>query len=120
MTYYFKKILTKHGIEKHDGRSLWQYNLSKNDLDQLKIQLAISINNFKGDADSYSYPVDVALYFAEYWRQMYDGGKPSIKMILDSLGADELKHKLVYEIAIKGAERLQLKWINIGVNDLML
>ena len=30
-------------------------------------------------------PRDVALYFAEWWKNVYDGGTPSIKAVYNSL-----------------------------------
>ncbi len=119
MKSFFTNLLLKNNINKHDERSLWQYNLSKSEFEELAETIKSNFSDFRKGASEYQYPIDVALYFSEFWRQQYDGTKaPSIKTILDSLEISESNHKMVYEIAKKGAKRLGLKWINIGVNDL--
>jgi hypothetical protein len=119
MTNYFHHLLKKKGLESHDRRSLWQYNLSKFEFETLKETLKSSLFNFKKNASDYLYPIDVTLYFSEFWRQQYDGTKkPSIKTIVASLQIEESKHNLIYDIAKEGAKKLGLSWINIGVNDL--
>ena len=98
---------------------MWQYNLSKSEFEELAETIKSNLSDFRKGASEYQYPIDIALFFSEFWRQKYDGSKaPSIKTILDSLEISESNHKMVYEIAKKGAKRLGLKWINIGVNDL--
>jgi hypothetical protein len=120
MASFFSEILKRFGLEVVDlNRSIWQYNLSGEDLVNLKAHINKTFKDYSFDLEKYPYPIDITMYFAEYWRQKYDGSKnPSIKTIVESLQIEESKHKTVYEIAKKGAERLGLKWINIGVNDL--
>ena len=100
-------------IKKHDGRPLWQYKLSEEAYQELKNAIA----------DSKIRSIDqraITLYFAEWWKNEYDGGAPSIQDIYDSLysGIAELYRNCtpdeLYQHAKQGATRLGIKWIQIN------
>lgn len=104
---YFPVILRKKDLHKHDGRSLWKYFLTDDEFNELKksIQFAQS-----WDLD----PRDAALYFAEWWKRNYNGGKPSKYEIFKSIGGNiqyNLNQKDFYKSAKKGAAMLGVKWI---------
>jgi len=115
MGNFFHSILIKRGLDKPEpNRPLWTYNLSREEFDELKIALSEELKKVDFDVDRFLYPMDATLFYAEYWRQEYSGGaKPSKELIanyLDSSLSQDKAEKL-YKIAIKGAERLNVKWI---------
>ncbi len=121
MKSFFINILSKNNLERHDGRSLWQYNLSKEEFKELTNVIVSNLSDFRKGAKEYLYPMDVTLYFSEFWRQQYDGSrKISKELITESLDIEESKKKMLFEIASEGAKRLNLKWINVRVYDLKL
>ena len=65
---FFNNILQANNLNKHDGRPLWKYLLSENDFDKLKQEL-MRAGLFNID------PRDAALYYAEWWKRNYNGGK---------------------------------------------
>ena len=80
MSFYPSLLKTK-GLPKHDGRPIWKYMLNNEDseklLQELKFSRRISID-----------PRDATLYYAEWWKKNYNGGKPSKKEIFDSIGGN--------------------------------
>ncbi|WP_339848301.1 hypothetical protein [uncultured Dokdonia sp.] len=107
MTNFFSILLKKHNLQKHDGRSLWEYSLNDKAFIDLKKCLQFS-SPF--DIDSR----DVALYYALWWKKNYNGGIPSKQEVFSSVGGNtryNYTEKSFYELAIEGAQILGIKWI---------
>jgi len=75
---YFPRILNRSGIYRHDGRPLWAYHLTEREFQLL-------ISEIKNSARSRLDPRDCALYYAEWWKRMYNGGTPSKETIFKSI-----------------------------------
>jgi len=104
---FFKSFLEKEGLEKHDGRPLWKYKLTEEQIRRL-------IQVLKLDHPSIIDPRDVTLYYANWWKSHFNGGIPSKQMVFESLGGNSrfnLDGETFYKIARQGAQMLGLKWI---------
>lgn len=104
---YFYKLLQKRGLDKHDGRPLWKYNLTSEEFDNLKSNLKY------GEIENID-PRDVALYFSEWWKKHYIGGFPSKDGIYSSIGGNSkynYSSKDLYKLAKQGGRMLKFKWI---------
>ncbi len=102
----FEKILKDRNQEKHTKKSLWEYALSNDEFDSLVTTLCESESLANID------PRDCALYYAEWWKRMYDGGYPSKKEIFSSLQVERLfNEEDFYQYAKRGAQLLGIKWI---------
>ena len=102
----FEKILNDRNQEKHTKKSLWEYALSKEEFDSLVTSLGVAGSLANID------PRDCALYYAEWWKRMYNGGYPSKKEIFSSLQARQLfNEEDFYQYAKRGARLLGIKWI---------
>ena len=102
----FYKVLANRNLQKHNGKSLWQYDLSDVEFHQLRNLLMGTRSLYGIDAR------DCALYYAEWWRRCYNGGAPSIKEVFDSISSNQFfKEKEFYQYARKGANLLGIKWI---------
>lgn len=104
---FFSTLLTKRNLLKHDGRPLWKYLLSHEELNQLHkiLQFAkpLTID-----------PRDVSLYYAQWWKRNYNGGIPSKHEVFYSVGGNsqfDFTEDKFYELARKGAQILGIKWI---------
>src|SRR5699024_7059049 len=103
----FQELVIKHRLKRHDGRPLWKYSLTESDFQELRETLK-SKNQFTID------PRDATLYYAEWWKNNYNGGTPSKQEIFDSLKRTPtffFNAKEFYQSARKGAEMLNYKWI---------
>lgn len=104
---FFSTILANRSLSKHDGQSLWKYNLSDYEFAQLQSELN-QVRLYNLDAR------DATLYFAEWWKRIYDGGSPKIQDVFNSLGREEIKDltaDVLYEYAKIGAREFGIKWI---------
>lgn len=104
---FFSTLLNKHNLSKHDGRPLWKYFLNEEELSDLTKTLRYA-TPLSMD------PRDVALFYAQWWKKKYDGGKPSKQEVFESLGGNiqYLSNKQeFYEYAVRGAQILGIKWI---------
>lgn len=104
---YFQSLINRHGLNRHDGRPLWKYSLTENDFQNLRDRLRLK-NPLTLD------PRDATLYYAEWWKNNYDGGKPSKQEIFNSLEGNlkfYFSAEEFYQIARKGAEVLNYRWI---------
>lgn len=105
---FFESLLGRKNLKQHDGRPLWAYNLSNADFEVLKSKLK---NSSPLTIDSR----DVALYYSEWWKSKYKGGKLSKELVFSTLGDMIFYHSLdadrFYNIAKIGAKRLGIKWI---------
>ena len=104
----FSKILASRNLQHRTGEPLWKYQLTDFEFEQLKITFLIAQRISEID------PKDCTLYFAEWWKRNYKGGKPSKENIFDSIGRKTtyaFSHKEFYNRAKTGAEMLGIKWI---------
>lgn len=104
---FFSTLLQKNYLPKHDGRPLWKYILNNEDFDKL-------LKELKFARPLVIDPRDVTLYYAEWWKKNYHGGKPSKQEIFNSLNGNvrfNFNHEDFYKLAIKGAQMLGIKWI---------
>lgn len=104
----FDKILVSRNLKNHSGNPLWKFQLSDVEFQQLKTSFSICENKNRIN------PVDSALYFAEWWKRYYNGGKPSKEVIFQSLGS--IVEKIIdcedfFKKAKTGAEILGVKWL---------
>ncbi|SFK77801.1 hypothetical protein SAMN05216357_1068 [Porphyromonadaceae bacterium KH3CP3RA] len=104
---YFNTFLKNNSIDRKNIQ-LWKYALSDNQFNELLRVLRDSFGN--GWID----PRDAILYYAEWWRRNYNGGKPSKEMVFASIGG-RIQNKLdanhFYKLAKRGAEILGIEWI---------
>lgn len=105
---FFSTLLLAKNLSKHDGRPLWKYMLTdeefENLLKELKFARLLSLD-----------PRDVALYYAEWWKKNYHGGKPSKQEIFNSLKGSlrfDINQEEFYKLAVTGARMLGVKWIS--------
>lgn len=104
---FFQSLLKKNNNERHSGKALWRYMLDSEDYESLLGQLRVIEPN-KLD------PRDAALYYSEWWKRNYDGGKPSKEDVFDTLQGsvkDYYNADDFFNLAKKGAHILGIKWI---------
>ncbi|MCD9854524.1 hypothetical protein LUD75_07390 [Epilithonimonas sp. JDS] len=104
----FDKILISRNIKNHFGNPLWKFQLSNTEFQQLKTSFSLCENKNRIN------PIDTALYFAEWWKRCYNGGKPSKEVIFQSLGSTVEKIidcESFFKKAKTGAEILGVKWL---------
>lgn len=104
---YFEKFVTQKGID-IDNLCLWKYPLSDKEFYDLKKEIQFSEDINKID------PRNITLYYAEWWRKCYNGGKPEKEAVLNSVGGNAVFNfdkEIFYEKAKEGAEMLKVKWI---------
>lgn len=104
---YFATLVTTRGVNRYNGQAIWEYGLSEQDFQELKKLLR--------DASRYNLDTrDALLYYAEWWKHEYAGGKPSKASIFKSIGGgilSQMNEDDFYRRARRGAERLGVKWI---------
>jgi len=104
---FFATLRSNGRLNQQNGNAIWKHGLSEQDFQVLKSQLK-EVYHFDLD------PRDAFLYYAEWWKNEYSGGKPSKKMIFDSIGgvlATRMDEDQFYYKAKDGARRLGVKWI---------
>ena len=104
---YFTTLQSNYTVNKQDVK-LWKHPLSDIEFKSLVETLKIS-NELNLD------PRDATLFYAEWWRRKYNGGKPSKEFIFKSIGGNiqfNLDAQRFYKIAKKGAEMLGINWIS--------
>ncbi|MFV0144914.1 hypothetical protein OBK01_03505 [Empedobacter falsenii] len=103
----FNTMLSARGLSIHSGQALWKYNLTDIEFENLKKSFRFI------DKPSQLKPKDCALYYAEWWRRCYDGGKPSKEIIYNSLQVYDNQFSIddFYNYAKLGGELLGYKWI---------
>ena len=104
---FFKRLLVKRGLSVHNGKALWKYSLNQTEIEELQRTLKYSTR-------SNINPKDIALYYAHWWKNFYNGGIPSKLEIRNSVGGNivhEFTEEEFYQLARKGAQALGIKWI---------
>lgn len=104
---YFSSYITNYTIDKKDFK-FWKNPLSDQDFNSL-------VNTLKNSNEINIDPRDATLFYAEWWKRNYNGGKPSKEVIFKSIGGNiqfNLDAQRFYKIAKKGAEMLGVKWIS--------
>lgn len=103
----FSILISSRKFNPLDRTSVWKYGLTEEDYQNLKSHIKdASLVNLD--------PRDAFLYYAEWWKNEYNGGKPSKKMIFDSIGgtiSTKMDEKEFYKMAKDGARRLGVKWL---------
>jgi hypothetical protein len=105
----FYKILKTRKLDFHSGQPVWKYNISDLEFNQLKERFKIVQRISELD------PRDCAIYYAEWWKRIFNGGYPSKDEVYGSLGSTKLCFNTddFYETAKKGGNLLNYKWIKI-------
>ncbi|MCK4664934.1 MAG: hypothetical protein KAT68_18835 [Bacteroidales bacterium] len=104
MNSFINTLFDNNNIDEHDGRPLWKYNLSDKEYNELKRRLSnITVQDFD--------PRDITLYYAEWWKNEYNGGFPTKRDIYELIEECKLSHDDFYRFAKKGAVLLGIKWI---------
>jgi len=80
----FYKILKTRKLDFHSGQPVWKYSISDLEFNQLKERFKI-VQRFS-ELD----PRDCAIYFAEWWKRIFNGGYPSKDEVYSSLGSNKL------------------------------
>jgi len=105
----FYKILKTRNLDFHSGQPVWKYTISDLEFNQLKESFKIVQRLSQLD------PKDCAIYYAEWWKRIFDGRYPSKDRVFNSLGSQNLCFDTndFFESAIKGGNLLNYKWIKI-------
>lgn len=105
----FYKILKTRNLDFHTGQPIWKYNLSDFEFEQLKERFKIVQRISELD------PRTCAVYYAEWWKRIFNGGYPSKDEVYNSIGFHQLcfDNNEFYELAKKGGNLLNYKWIKI-------
>ncbi len=105
---FFSELLNKNDLTRHDGRPLWKYAISEQEyialIQKIKFENLNSID-----------PRDVALYYAEWWKRDYNGGKPNKYLIFSSIYENVssiMDDDSFFKMAKKGASILGVKWVS--------
>ena len=104
MDSFFNSLLSSKHLTKHYGRPLWKYNLSDEEYTQLKNHLSKA---FSSNFD----PRDITLFYAEWWKNEYNGGTPSKSVVFNALNNLNFSFDDFYRYAKRGAVLLGIKWI---------
>ena len=107
MNSFFSTLLNRYDIPKHDGRPLWKYNLT--DEDYIALKETISKAN-RSTID----PKDLALLYAEWWKNEYEGGFPTKRRVYELIENCSINEDDFYALAKQGAVMLGVKWIQRG------
>ena len=105
---YFTRLLSNRNLDHHIDQPIWKYGLSVEEFHGLKRELQFS-TPYNIDTR------DVFVYYAEWWRNYYNGGSPSKKAIFDTLAGNlsmQINEEEFFKYAKKGANRLGVKWIS--------
>lgn len=105
----FYKILKTRKLDFHSGQPVWKYNVTDLEFNQLKESFKIVQRLSELD------PRDCAIYYAEWWKRIFNGGYPSKDEVYSSLGSTKLCFDTddFFETAKKGGILLNYKWIKI-------
>lgn len=104
---YFSTFQSNNNVNKQDIK-LWRHPLSNQEFNSLVETLKYS-NELNLD------PRDATLFYAEWWKRNYNGGKPSKEAIFKSIDGNiqfNLDAHQFYKTAKKGAKMLGIKWIS--------
>lgn len=104
---YFSTFYIHNTINKKDVK-LWRYSLSDQEFNSLVEVLRFS-NEINID------PRNATLYYSEWWRRNYEGGKQSKESIFKSIGGNiqfHLNAQKFYNYEKKGADMIGVKWIS--------
>ena len=91
-------------------RPLWKLKISDTEFDELRSFLLTGVNMKYPDWFR-QYPRECLLFFAEYWKRYFNGGKHSVRDVLRCLseGLDQDYEKAFYRAARNGASLLKIE-----------
>ena len=104
-------VLVRHGLEKPDGRPLYQYRITDDEFHELTSLLKLSANlGFQHISRMLMWDAAMVFYAAEWWRRYYSG-QWSWEGIFDSLGIelDDVTTGRRNEVIELGLQRWQRK-----------
>lgn len=100
----FRKLLNENRVPNRNDFSLWKIDISEEET----LGLYTSLQKARlREMD----PRDVALYYALWWKNHYNGGTPSKKKVFKSLSRYNQDQEWFYKLAKQGAQMLGVKWI---------
>ena len=110
---YFEDLLEKRNIEKPDCLPLWRLCLTENEFGELGelLRRKARIREF------FSVQKESALYFAEWWRRIYDGGRCGHDDVCLSLFGNTDLSNALYDAAQNGARRLGINFATIRTEN---
>lgn len=104
---FYNRLSTNQKANLKVGSPLWKLNLSEEQFIELQGELQFG-NEFTID------PRDAALYFAYWWKYIYESGIPKKQSVFNSIGGNiryNLDSETFYKIAQLGAKIFGIKWI---------
>lgn len=105
---FFLELLRNRGLKNHDGRPLWQYDLSYEEYQKLKNYLH-NLPRFDKTYDAR----DLTLFYAEWWKNEYSTGSPSKELVFQSIGRNRIGDaEIFFKHAVLGAQRLGIRWLS--------
>ena len=78
----FQQILERHNLTKHDGRPIWQYQITPEEYNALKESISHNLARGKHSVCAR----DAVAFAAEWWKTEYTGGPVSWKNIVEAFG----------------------------------
>lgn len=116
---YFKTILQKRGL-KECPLPLWKLKITEDEFKTLRNLLEKQTHIINMDNPFITLCKESALFFAEYWRRMYVGGKHCKQMVYAALESTRFNVNFsdkFYEAACRGAKELRIESYDGGRAD---
>ena len=108
---YFESILQKRGLEECP-LPLWKLKITEEEFKELRDLLEKRTHVINLENPFNSVCKECTLFFAEYWRRLYDKGTHSAQMVYDALESTRKSVNLCdefYEAARSGANKLNIE-----------
>lgn len=104
---FYRSILKKKDIDPQSLNYTWEISLNEQEFEELKRELK---HARQWNLD----PKDAALYYAVWWKRIYDGGRPSKELVFNSIEREntpDLDASEFYKKAKLGGQQLGYNWI---------
>lgn len=121
MGCFFNKLLNKKGNE-DCPKPLWKLKITDQEFIELRELLAKRNRTINVENPFDSVREECTLFFAEYWRRLYDGGTHDIDRVYDVIVTTKShrNHRnQFYEAAKSGAESLKIERYQGGRNQIL-
>ena len=121
MGWFFNKLLNKKGNE-DCPKPLWKLKITDQEFNELRELLAQRNRTINVENPFDSVREECTLFFAEYWRRLYDGGTHDIDRVYDFIVTTKShrNHRnQFYEAAKSGAESLKIERYQGGRNQIL-